>query len=327
MTKPLTVSCLVYGQDYAAIFASSYLTAFLAESNAGTAKDRLRFELFTDQQTLDLLRGAELFHRLRDTLPLTIRRLPVGLTYDQRYNTQALQIQHGLKTAVADGTDWMCTTADTCLGAGVIPTVLKDLDAGHDAVMGTALRVGSPHVCPVIQSGGTALDADALFALAFPHLHPIWVASLWDSSHFTSVPYCLTWTDGQQLLVRKPAIDAWAIRPTEGHLALRGCSDMVLWRLAENAKWYTDFTALPIVLTEPLHCFYPPWQFNYRTTTVNYLDWARQHIAPDALANLWRRWTFKPSTMLPNQALVAASDTIIRDILTRAGQWPVQDAA
>lgn len=315
MTKRLTVSCLVYGQEYAAIFAGSYLTSFLDASNAEAVKDQIDFELFTDQPTLDVLYGAETFDRLRKMVPVTVRRIPRGAAYDHRYQMQALQIANGVANALETGSDWMCSTADSCFGAGVFQTIVTELNDGHDAVIGAALRTTAEYVTPQVFQAQRALPARDLFSTSFPYLHPIWVASIWDSHAFTSIPYCLCWTDGQQLLVRKPSIDAWAIRPKPELKGLAGCSDMVLWRHATEPVWHTEWAELPIVLTEPLHCFYPPWQLNHRATIKGYAQWASQHIAPDALKELNTTWRFAhPDTPL-NPVLQQRSDQIIRAIL------------
>lgn len=315
MTQKLTVSCLVYGSDYAGIFAGSYLTSFLDASNAEAVKDQLSFELFTDQPTLDMLYQAGTFNRLREMLPVTIQRLPRGITYEQRYNLQGLQIQHGIKDALSSGSDWMCTTADSCFGSGVIQTIVREMNDGHDSVIGAALRTTAEFVTGPIFEGQKALSAGELFNLSFPYLHPIWVASLWDSTSFTPLPYCLGWTDGQELLVRKPAIDAWAIRPKPEMLGLAGSSDMVLWRHAHEPAWHSEWSELPIVLCEPLRCFYPPWRLANRATVKGYLEWADQHIAQDAIKELNTTWRFAHPDTPKNDALQHRSDQTIHAIL------------
>jgi len=320
MTKRLTVSALVYGDEYASIFIGSYLPSFLDPKNAGGLKDRVDFELFTDQATLDTLKTSDAFARLQQLLSVTVRRLPPGLTHDQRYGVQGTQIRYGVQSAYDAGQCWMCTTADSVFGAGVIPTILTALDAGHDSVIGSGLRTTAEVVTPAIYNAQRALPASEFFQLALPNLHPLWLASLWDSPHFTPIPYCLCWTDGRELLVRKPAIDAWVVTPDKDMLGVQGSSDMVLWRHAKNPKWFTEWHELPIVLSEPLRCFYPPWALGQHASVSGYLEWARIHIAPDAIKNLETVWRFAPAHLPRNPELRTQSDSVISDILKAHAQ-------
>ncbi|MGJ0510200.1 MAG: hypothetical protein ACR652_24400 [Methylocystis sp.] len=313
MTK-LLLSTLCYGPEYAGLFVGPYCTALLHPSNLPAVKDRVAFELYTDQQTLDDLRQSMQFRKIQQLVETTVYVIQPS-QYEERYQRQAETLLPALKHAAAMDAALMSFNADQCMSIGLLPKILKALDDGHGAIAAMPFRTTAEQIHR--QLAEAAKTPDELFELAFPAMHPILIANHWESATFSNVPYQLVWSDAEQFVLRMTSVNLLAVKPTPAMLTATGCPDMVLWQHAENVLFATDWADFPVVAVEPLHCFWPAWTIGKRASPHNWLDFARTAGLTDALANLNTAWVFRhPTKRTDPAALIDQSQTVV-DAITR----------
>jgi hypothetical protein len=318
--KKLLLSTLCYGPEYAGLFCGPYLTALLDPSNLPAVKDRVAFELYTDEATLHNIRQSMQFHRLQQLVPCMAYVLPPS-AYENRYQLQADTLGPALKHAHEMDAALMSFNADQCMAKGLLPKVLKALDDGYGGIAAMPFRSTAEHVRGFLTQ--KAYDAGELFDLMLPAMHPIWIANHWDNPCFSNVPYQLCWSDPEQMVLRMTAVNLLAVVPTEPMLSAAGCPDMVLWPHAKNVLMATDWAQFPVCAVEPLHCFWPAWTVGKHATPHSWLEFANSAGLHDSLTNLSYAWTFKHPTRLPSKEstehLLDRSSKTVETILTLAG--------
>lgn len=321
--RPLVICAIAYGDEYGALFSGPCLTSLLDPSNLPAVKDRVTFELYTDQRTLDGLQQTENFHRLKALLPVTVFRLQAP-HYDFRYSTEAQVLAASMGRASELGADFMYVNADLCYGVGTVPKMVQAMDDGHDAVAAQALRSTAEVIAQPLHDAQRALSASELFRLAFPALHPLWMASHWNAAHFTHSPYTLCWSDASQLITRSTSVSCYMVRPTAS--MLQGSPDMTMWRSVNNPLVITEWSDLPLVVCERILGFYPPHRMQGPASVGTYLQWAFQAGLRDQLANLNNLWHYQdpdhPATQLNRTILENESSSVVWLIQERAASYP-----
>lgn len=321
--KKLLVSTLCYGPEYSGLFVGPYLTALLDPSNLPSVKDRVAFELYTDQPSLDVIRQSMQFMRLQQMVPVTVYLLP-SVTYETRYQHQGDILSPSLQHANTLDAALMVFNADQCMAKGLLPRIFEKLDAGYGAIAAMPMRCTAEHVRPYLEQ--RAYEPSELFELAFPAIHPIWIANHWDSACFSNVPYQLCWSDPQQLVLRMTAINLLAVVPTPAMLSATGCADMVLWQTAENVYWAFDWMEFPVVAVEPLHCFWPAWTVGQKASPAHWLEFAAKAGITEWVANLSHAWIYRANPNTATPALIDQSRTVV-DAITRLSAGAQASAA
>ncbi len=326
--KKLLISTLCYGSEYAGLFLGPYLTALLDPSNLPAVKDRVAFELYTDEATLNDIRQSMQFHRLQQMVDCMAYVLPPS-AYDQRYQLQGDTLGPALKHAHEMDAALMSFNADQCMAKGLLPKVVKALDDGYGGIAAMPFRSTAEHLKGTLSA--RAYDAGEMFDLMLPAMHPIWIANHWENPCFSNVPYQLLWTDAEQVVLRMTAVNLLAVVPTEPMLSAQGCPDMVLWPHAKNVLVATDWSDFPVCAVEPLHCFWPAWTVGKRATTQGWLEFAGQAGLNDSLSNLRYAWTYRSPTHPPPKEstthLIDRSSRTIDTILTLSGTTSVASVA
>jgi hypothetical protein len=260
---------LVYGQCYPDLWLENQLKSLLDASNLPALKDayKLEYAIFTDDPTLLKISRHPNFMQLSAVCELHIIKMnwpPDADQFNSRYGLLLQMIQQMLDVALQPQREhpaWLGVwVADLVFAKHSLPTMLKQLEQGHDAVFNVPIRGAADSINQVLaQLPGAPSDME-LFNLAYHNLHHLWVASHWDASMFSKFPYSMVWNSGSGLVTHNFGITPIVFKPTAEMKDVKGGLDSGLPGYFKNPYWATDWLDAAVAGVEPLsNGHYPPF--------------------------------------------------------------------
>ncbi len=321
--RPMLITNVVYGQTYAELFLNQHLKSFLDESNIPQWRKRLRYTIFTDAATRPIIETHPNFKLLKDLVPTDIVTFewpdkPVD-KYNQRYGILAQTFPECVAKALDGRTYLSALVADAVVAKGFLTSMFEKLDAGYDSVFVMPMRSAAESIIPHLNIEPQAYVPKELCRLAYTHMHPLWTACHYKAAQFTTRPFSLLWNTGTGLMVRSYSITPIAFMPTRAMMK-QMIIDVEVPAMCTNPYWATDWTDAPIILVEPLFCFYPT--FANHTASPDWIkEWAiRSRLHPHQKNYLEEKLYYPDketvcSDTILDFAIRTESDTVVRELM------------
>lgn len=276
---------LVYGQLYPQLWLDNQLKSLCDPTNLPALKERydLEYVLFTDEETLLQISRHPNFMQLGRLAEINIVKMNWPSDADRfnsRYGILVQMLQQVIPVALEKKAWLSAWVADLVFAKHSLPTMLKHMERGNDAVFMVPIRSAADSVNGPLSQLTGAPTADELFELAYANLHHLWVASHWNSPMFSKFPYSMLWNSGTGLLAHNFGITPIVFAPNEAMRDIKGGIDSDLPGMCQKPYWCTDWTEAAVAGVEPLsNGHYPP--FMQRPASIDgVLDWVRQGVMP-----------------------------------------------
>ena len=307
---PLLISNLVYGEPYTSIFINFHLPSLVEELlNSKNAID-IKYLLFTDKQSMELIKRSTHYRELTDFVPYRIMTLEGDKDYGKRYALQGLQLNYSAKIALEESRVVHQSSADVYYGKGYFDAVIsKFLSDDSDAIFFENFRCAYESVAHHLYNKKT-LNTDQLFDIGISNLHPLWVAAHWDAPFFSKIPYTMVWGGGPQLITRGFSQSVPFFKPYEWMLTAPGCNDINIATRTEKISFIEAWNQAPSIELGMLSAFYPPFS-PLTSDPRNVANWAKENMPPLAIQNLRRYSIFnKPGSNVIQDVIEYSGDCI-----------------
>lgn len=319
MKRKLLCTNVVYGQDYSNIFLNQHLQSLLDKTNIPAYTDRLEYLIFTDEQTVPILKAHPNFQWLTQIIPvqLGVFDFPPGADkFGNRYAALIHTFHSSVEKALELNYYCSAMVADLVFAKDYFRKVFSRLDAGYDSCFVLPLRSALEAIANRLPCQG-ALEAEALFNLGYECLHPLWSACHWESPQFSKMPFSLIWNTGSGLLVKSFSITPIAFTPYPEMLGSKQVIDVEIPSMCKNPFWATDWVDCPVIGVEPLQCYYPPFA-NKTSSITEVSSWAKGCLHPSQLGFLTTS-LYYPSKQVANvsQVLLTAASMIAEVIVEK----------
>jgi len=309
----ICISNLVYGDSYINIFLNFHLKSLLENFVTNNPFSRSYYLIFTEQQNIVRIEAHENFQQLKKFMNVHFLNIDGGVSYDQRYGLQGLQVQNTVQFALTNDLLVHIACADVYYGPNFFANACQILSKGYDAVihqpMRTAFESAAPHL-----TGRWALTVDELFDVGFANPHPIWISENWDNPYFTKYPYQLIWTDEKSVCLRGFSISPSVVVAKDWMKNAGGCTDISFMPYLENPYFSNDWSELPMIELCHLFSFYPPFA-NKKSNALDVATWAKSHTLPQNFKNLTNYIIYKKTTDEINHELIERSKVIAEEII------------
>lgn len=287
--KDHLITNVVYGQPYLDIFTNFHLRSFLDPSNLPAVKDRTHYHIFADEETAPLIGAHENWKRLKEntkTCEMSIFSWDTDENrFMQRYGVLIKMFKESVAKALKLNANLSAIVADLVCAKDFLPKIQKKMDEGHGAVFMLPPRGAWESMCNSLAKTDGALEAKELFSLTYQCLHPLWVACQWDGLNFSKIPFSLLWNSGSGLLARSFSITPIIFTPTVHMLNARQVIDVEIPAHCENPYWCENWTDAPVVGSEPVVCYYPPFAHE-RSSVEKVGNWAQKTLHPSQFGHL-----------------------------------------
>lgn len=317
MKKTLTICNTVYGPEYAEIFLNYHLKSMLDDTNLLANQDRVDYAIYTDKQTLPLIRAHKNFERIFNTCPVQFFEFswPDGARKaDERYRALVGTFKMQVNYALKNNFNLCSLVADLVVAKGFVTKMIQRLDEGHDAVFCVPMRSAFESVSKELDKYPQSCSPAEMFGLAYQNMHPIWVASQWGSNQFSKMPYTMLWNSGSGLLARSFSVSPIALVPDPRMLSTDNVLDAALPSLFKNPFWAVDWVNAPIIGMEPIRCFYPPFR-NGRVTADQVREWARRSVHVSQFEHLKKEFWFPSASAAFDGEISDRSDVVVDQII------------
>ena len=294
MKQTLIMSNLVYnspgaGNIYPSLFLENQVKSLLDPTNLPALRERyaLEYMVFSDDETLMQITRHPNWMQLASVCEMHIVKMNWPADSD-RFSTRyqlLTQVFHQTLSVALDPArqhvPWLgCWVADLVFAKHALPTMLKRLEAGHDAVLNVPIRGAADSINQhLAKLPGAPTDLE-LFNLAYYNLHHLWVASHWDSPLFSKFPYSMVWNSGCGLVAHNFGITPIVFKPNERMRSVQGVIDSDVPSFCENPYWATDWTDAAVAGVEPLsNGHYPPFLV-HRASEDFVTEWSKKGTQP-----------------------------------------------
>lgn len=318
----LVITSTAYGYLYTDIFLNQQLKAFLDPTNIPNIREQVEFAIFTDEATQPLIEKHESYKRLADTVPTMFKYLQWSDKvkddsdkYSRRYPRLLETLQRSIQLGLDSGAWVMPLCADLIPAQKFIPNVMFQLHVGYDAVFVQPPRAAAESAIPKLNSYFRAFPSEPLFQVAYENLHPLWLASHWETTQFTKAPYTLLWNSGTGVMARSFSVTPIIFKPTREMLSVEHTIDIGLPQFFKNPYWAEDWDHAPIIEIAPLSCHYPP--FLNHMSSVEYVRGFKDNQTIASQADNLKRYMYYPNKItcaLPEEML-EQSNQIVEAIL------------
>lgn len=329
MSKPkYLITNLVYGDTYARLFLNNHLKSLLDPTNLPAIVEKYDVELMimSDHQTIKTITMHPNAKKLSDLLLANGGKVSSHLfgwppevvnRFAFRYTLLLKLFKESVRMALEQNALLTTWVADLVVAKEFFPRILSRIEQGHGAVFVLPLRAASEPLTLPLQAKPGAFEDIELCQMGIDHLHPLWVASHWDTPQFTKLPFTLLWNTGAGLLVRSFSTTPIIFRPTPAMLESRGMIDGDIPGLCENPYWASDWTDAPVIGVEPLACYYPP--FHNRKSSLEWVaEWAKALDKTQVPFLLKHLYYPNRQTVAPPVDMLAASDRVASNIVAGA---------
>lgn len=277
--KKMLITNVVYGSVYAPIFLNLHLKSMIDESNIPAHHRRIEYMIFTDAETRPAIENHPKFRQLKALVPVHIMMIKwpsdAKNRYHSRYSLLSQTFKEACAIALKNNYYLSALVADSVVAKDFLAKMFQKLDAGFDSVFVMPMRATEESIGPHLHAEPAAYTARELFRLAYTHMHPLWVACHWRAAQFTKLPFSLLWNTGTGLIVRSYSITPIAFVPNEDMIQEGSMIiDVEVPAACRKPFWATDWEDAPIILAEPLFCFYPPFT-NHRANIPWVKEWAK----------------------------------------------------
>ncbi len=259
----LIITNIVYGDTYTNLFLNYHLPSLLDDTNLPMYGKNTTYVIFTDNETQPILMKHPNVLRLMSICEVVFEEFSWrqdAKRFELRYSVLVGTFKMSVERACAGAYDYLCTwTADMVLAKNFFPKVLERMREGHDAVLMQPPRAAAETASPHLDKAEGALSDIDLWNVCFKNLHPLWVACHWDSPTFTSMPFSLLWNTGYGLLVRSYSVTPIIFKPTLDMMETKKVVDAEIPQRFKNPFFAHDWDEAPIIQSEPVCCYYPPF--------------------------------------------------------------------
>jgi hypothetical protein len=305
---------VVWGEAYANLFLDIALKALLDDTNLPAIRDRAEFRIFTDGHTEQQIMAHDRFRKLRATLPVRVDLFTTeGNKYDGRYSIQAQLHKACLVDSLERNMAVSFVSPDATYGKHYCHNLIAKLDEGYSAVLGVAMRSAAEPMLPLLTAIDGAPTSEQLFHLAFKNMHPLWVASNWNSPMFSRLPYTMLWTNDNQMIARSFSLHPMMVVPTQEMLEAGSVVDCALPAMCTRPYVALDWAEFPSAGVEFLFCWYPPFSFS-RADARTVAQWSKTATDERQIHHLRHVFQYRIGGDL-SQDLVKESDAVVEQIL------------
>ena len=310
----LLISNLVYGEVYTDIFLNLHLKSLLENLSEKFFEKDSYYLIYTDGKNIKAIKSHINFHRLNQWMKVHFVIIENGLTYENRYNVQTIQLQNSVKFALDSNIDYMMIAcADVYYGPDVFKLVFNILDENkYSSIWTAAFRATYETTKDILFEH--CLSKSQLYDLVFQNIHPLWMHADWNSHRFTKIPYQMIWSNDSQLIMRGYSWTPIIFKPESWMLNASGCIDISFDPNIETIYWCQGWWEIPLVELGQLHHFYPP--FGNKVAKVDdVVNWTRASIPQRNWNNLKRYWFFdKGKSDILASLMIKTSDLIVDEI-------------
>jgi hypothetical protein len=312
---PLLISNLVYGEPYTSIFINLHLPSLIRELKNCKHNLDIKYLLFTDNHSLEIIKHSQNFKILSDFVPCVVTLIEGEKDYSTRYTLQGLQLNHTVKHALQEKRVVHQITADVYYGMGYFnKAISKFLDDDSDAIFFENFRCAYESLAPHLYNRDTP-DTMQLHALAISNLHPLWVAAHWEAPFFSRLPYTMIWGGGNQLISRGFSQSVPFFKPFDWMLSSGGCNDINISTRVDKVSFIRSWHEAPSIELGMLSTFYPAFTTSPSNTRV-VANWAKNiaSLPKKSLENLNRYTVFSAPGEGINEEIVQVSQRIVNEI-------------
>jgi hypothetical protein len=309
----ICISNLVYGQPYIDIFLNFHIKSLLENFSEEEFCQRPIYLIFTGEEGLPVIQSHENFSKLKHKFDIQFIKLEGALLHNLRYQLQTSQMQWTVKFALEHKLLVHMASADIYYGKNFFKNALIHIKAGYDSVICPPIRVTFESASSYLL--GPELSVDELFEVGFNNLHPLWVASNWESPLFCALPYQILWSDEKSICLRGFSVSPMLFYAQEWMSNMGGCIDLTLSPHFKKPYFCIEWSELPVIeLCQILH-FYPPFK-NKKANIQDVANWAKVHADPANYSMLSKYTIIKKINDPINEELIFKSKLITDVIMT-----------
>ncbi len=278
--KPLLITNIVYGPEYAKVFLNHHLNGLLDETNIPSHAERIEYLIFTDSDTEPLLRAHPNFIMLSRYVKVHLYMFTWPENADkfrERYSVLVSTFRMSVKAALDRDAYLSALVADLVPAREFIPRILKRMDEGYDSVFMLPPRGAYEAMEERMDHVTGALSDLDLFDQVYTNCHPLWQACHFDSPQFTKLPFTLIWNTTRGYLVRSFSLTPIIFVPTHEMLSCNQVIDIEVPSKCKNPYWAIDWTDAPIAGMEFLHCYFPPFT-NEPASIDRIVEFGKRHL-------------------------------------------------
>lgn len=279
--KKLLISNLVYGPYFLKIFTDYHLKSLLAPEAIPTHKHRTEYLIFTDDETLPQLQAHPVIAELKSLIPVQFCVLGGGkLTKKMRYTALIHVFKESVQMALKKEMLLCPIVADSFFARDCLAKFFLRLDdTEYESILSLPMRAAYEPMAPYLDALKHDLSSMELFHLAYKFMHPLWVASHWNSPQFSSIPFSILWNTGEGVFSRSFSTAPICFWPTQEMLAVDRSPDAEMPALCKKPYWATNWIDVPIIGIDPLMEYYPP--FTQKPSDIkDVAHWAKKVMYP-----------------------------------------------
>jgi len=310
----ICMSNLVFGPSYVNIFLNFHLKSLIENLSDQNLFSHSYYLIFTDEESISLIEKHPNFDQLKSIFKVHFIKIEKdALSYQARYQLQTYQSQVTAQFALTNNLLLHMAAADLYYGENYFVNTLARLDQGFDAVVHVPMRVAYESAAQYLSD--RKLSVDELFEVAFNNLHPLWLASNWNSPYFSKIPYHMIWSDERTICLRGFSLSPVTVVPKDWMLGAGGCTDITYLPNLQNPYYCLDWSEVPMLELGHIMSFYPPFS-TLPSNAKRVADWARTATVPSNFDNLNKAVIFKKTTEEVNDDLIIQSQIIANEILS-----------
>lgn len=281
--QKLLMTNLVYGKRYSEVFLEQNLKSLLDPRNIPAHKDKIEYLLFTDEETLPIIKNHVNYFKLQCAVQTHVRVFHWPNTNVDRFQARYQLLIDTFKQSVQFGLEKnmfvSALVADLVFANNYVEKLFEKLNQGYESIFAIPVRSANEALVKELNKYENALSADDLYKVAFENMHPLWLACHWESIHFSKIPFSLIWREQQNLIVKSFAVTPVVFKPTHEMLSAQGVIDAIIPEYCTNPYWASDWVECPLVGCEFLDCYYPP--FSQKQASIDFVTkWAQQSVHP-----------------------------------------------
>ncbi len=313
--KKLLITNVVFGDRYPEVFCNYHLKSLLHSLEDFT--DRVEYAIFTNDQTYEYLAQNEQYKILSTNIPVNLVKFTETNQnlYESRYGMLRNTFKMSMKLALGKDAYVSPIVADLVFADDFLHKIFRRLDEGYDSVFGLPMRTAYESLAQHLKDG--ALPAECLGGLGYQHLHPLWNACHWEAAQFTKMPFSLLWNTGTGLVAHSFSITPIAFTPTEDMLRPL-MIDVEIPGMCPNPYFPEDWTEVPVLGLEFLHCHYPPFG-NHKASVEQVAQFASKALDKTQYPLLEKR-LYYPSREIAGEYHNPGPDNVVSAILKRVDQ-------
>jgi len=274
---------LVYGKRYSEVFLEQNLKSLLDPKNLPAHKDQIEYLIFTDEETLPILKSHVNYFKLQCAVPTHVRVFHWPNSGIDRFEARYQLLIDTFKQSVSFGLSQnmyvSALVADLVFADNYVDKLFEKLNQGYESIFAIPVRSANEVLVKELNKYEGALAADNLYKVAFENMHPLWLACHWNTIHFSKIPFSLIWRSKLDLIVKSFAITPVVFKPTSEMLNAEGVIDAIIPEYCSKPYWATDWVECPLVGCEFIDCYYPP--FKQESSSIEFVSkWAQQSLHP-----------------------------------------------